>query len=166
MPLPEYEEPCRTAQARRVTCARRGRRWLFRLGARSVEVAHSVGMIHLATLLSNPGSEVPAVELAGRPFLDDAAAHDYRVRLAALQREIDGEADHAARARAELERLLAELTAAVGDQQWQGSDERARVSVGKAIRRAVARVEAADPVIGRALSTSVHTGLRCYYRPF
>ena len=166
MPLPQYEDTSRNTQARRVTCARQGRRWLFRLGAWSVEVPHSVGMIHLATLLANPGSEVPAVELAGRPFLAEAVADDYRVRLAALQREIDGEGEHAERAQAELDRLLAELTAAVGDRESHGSEERARISVGKAIRRAIARIEAVDPVIGRALSTSVHTGLRCYYRPF
>lgn len=164
--LPKYEDRIRSAQSRRVTCARQGRRWLFRLGAWSVEVAHSVGMIHLATLLANPGSEVAAVELAGRLFLDDAVADDYRLRLAALQQEIDGEGERAERARDELDRLLGELAAAVWDQESQGSEERARIAVGKAIRRAIARIEAVDPVIGRALSTSVHTGLRCYYRPF
>ena len=38
-------------------------------------------------------------------------------------------------------------------------------AVGKAIRRAVAHVADADPVIGGHLAQTVHTGTRCAYWP-
>ncbi len=43
--------------------------------------------------------------------------------------------------------------------------ERARVAVGKAIRRALARITDADAVIGEHLRQTVHTGARCSYWP-
>jgi hypothetical protein len=43
--------------------------------------------------------------------------------------------------------------------------ELARLAVGKSIRRAIAHVEVADPVIGAHLRGGVHTGARCWYRP-
>jgi hypothetical protein len=45
------------------------------------------------------------------------------------------------------------------------STERARLAVGRAIRRAIARVEQADARIGAQLRHAVHTGVRCSYRP-
>jgi hypothetical protein len=45
-------------------------------------------------------------------------------------------------------------------------EERARISVGKAIRRALDRITAADPALGHELRMTVHTGLRCCYDPF
>ncbi|HEY7483289.1 MAG TPA: hypothetical protein VH912_02400 [Streptosporangiaceae bacterium] len=49
--------------------------------------------------------------------------------------------------------------------QFADSAERARTSVGKAIKRAVRRITDADPVIGKELSATVQTGRRCCYRP-
>ena len=43
--------------------------------------------------------------------------------------------------------------------------ERARVAVGKAIRRALARVTEANAVIGEHLRQTVRTGVRCSYWP-
>jgi hypothetical protein len=146
-------------------------------------------MLHVATLLANPGYEIPAVELAAgaglpgatasaagstQPVLDEVARREYRQRMVTLQAEID---DHAtrnddgrvARAQAELEWLTGELRAAAGlagrVRQFAGSEERARIAVGKAIRRALDRISSADPVIGAELRAGVHTGLRCSYRP-
>jgi hypothetical protein len=55
---------------------------------------------------------------------------------------------------------LSETTTAFPDQP-----ERARVAVGKAIRRALARIADADAVIGEHLRQTVHTGARCSYWP-
>ena len=41
--------------------------------------------------------------------------------------------------------------------------ERARVSVHKAIKRTLAAITAADPVLGRRLEAGVVTGIRCVY---
>jgi hypothetical protein len=43
--------------------------------------------------------------------------------------------------------------------------ERARLAVGKAIRRAMSRIAEADPIIGQHLFAAVRTGVRCSYRP-
>ena len=43
--------------------------------------------------------------------------------------------------------------------------ERARVAVGKAIRRALVKIAEADAVIGEHLRQTVHTGVRCSYWP-
>jgi hypothetical protein len=43
--------------------------------------------------------------------------------------------------------------------------ERARLAVGKAIRRAMAHIADADAVIGQHLFAAVRTGVRCSYRP-
>ncbi|MEV4218044.1 hypothetical protein [Nonomuraea sp. NPDC049725] len=46
-----------------------------------------------------------------------------------------------------------------------GGGERARIAVGKAVRRALARIAEADPVIGVELRAAVRTGARCAYLP-
>lgn len=171
--------------AGRVTCRRQGRQWLFALGGRSVLVEHSVGMGYLATLLDNPGYELSAVNLAagpgvtaattsGQPVLDPAATSHYRKWLATLEAELDEhEANHddgrAERVRSERDWLVGELSAAAGlagrVREFAGAEEKARIAVGKAIRRALTRIATADAVIGDALRDGVQTGNRCCYRP-
>ncbi|MFC5822797.1 hypothetical protein [Nonomuraea insulae] len=165
---------------------RHGRHWQVELGDRTALVDHSVGMGHLATLVANPGREILAADLAAgtwrrdgdgesaQPMLDDVARGAYRQRLAQLQAEIDElEAMHdierAAALRLEREWLLNELSAATGiggrARPFTGSEERARIAVGKAIRRALGRIEAVDAAIGEELRGCVQTGVRCSYRP-
>jgi hypothetical protein len=167
-----------------VRCAREGQGWRLRLGSRSVVVRHSVGMLHLAVLLANPGLEVPAIELvagAGRvtspspqPVLDRVAILEYRQRVSRLRADIHrwekvGLSDRAAQARVERGWLLAELSATTGIdgriRRFPDDSERARVSVTKAIRRAVTRIADADPAIGEHLRRTVQTGVRCFYQP-
>jgi hypothetical protein len=182
--------PARSTQPCLVVLQRQGRRWRVELGERQALVEHSVGMRYLATLVANPGQEISALELAAgpglphppvdragseQPVLDEAAKRAYRQRLEALQREIDryeatGELDRSAQVQAEREWLLGELAAAAGlggrTRQFASTDERARISVGKAIRRALNRIADADPVIERELRDTVQTGVRCSYRPY
>jgi hypothetical protein len=65
--------------------------------------------------------------------------------------------------------LVDELAAATGlggrRRQFSGATERARVSVGKAVRRAIDRIGQCDPVIADELRTGISTGVRCEYRP-
>lgn len=111
---------------------------------------------------------------SAQPLLDEVARRRYRQRLSELAAEIDeleasNDLERAARSRAERDWLLSELVAATGiggrSRQFTGNDERARIAVGKAIRRAIDRITQADPVIGRELQSTVSTGLRCSYRP-
>ncbi|MFF3444051.1 hypothetical protein [Streptosporangium sp. NPDC002721] len=172
-------------------CRREGRRWRIGLGARSAHVEHSLGMAYLAVLLANPRYEIPAVELAAgpvphgaaavdaggataQPTLDEEAVRAYRGRLSLLQEEIDGyeaanDVVRAERVRAERDWLIDELASATGlagrARNFTGNEERARVSVGKALRRAVTRVAAADPVLGEELRLTIRTGRLCCYQP-
>jgi hypothetical protein len=162
-----------------------GRKWRLALGNRSVLVEDSIGMAHLAVLIANPRQEIQAADLvagvagltpgdagAAQPVLDHEAIAEYRNRLKSLDTEIDQpDADPAriARARAERDWLVAQLSSAAGfagrTRAFPDQPERARVAVGKAIRRALARITEADPVIGEHLRQAVHTGVRCSYWP-
>ena len=171
-----------------ITCERYGKGWLVRCGDLQCVVEDSVGMSYLSVLLDNPGYEISALELAAgpdaasvndgrrseQPFLDEAAVRAYRARLASLRAEIDEyEAMHdpvrVERARVEYDWLVSELVSAAGlggrPRRFADNEERARVSVGKAIRRAINRIAAAEPGLGEQLRTTVHTGMRCRYQP-
>jgi hypothetical protein len=178
-----------TARRQPVAIQRLGRQWHVGFGNRVALVDDSLGVRYLATLTANPGYELPAIELAAgasaavaaaaadtshQPVLDDVAMREYRQRLASVAEEIDkyelsNDLGRAEVARAERDWLIAELSAAAGlggrVREFSGDEERARISVGKAIRRALDRVAAADPVIGEELRATVQTGLRCCYRP-
>ena len=170
-----------------VTCERAGRGWRIGLAGRSVTIEDSIGMLHLAMLIANPRQEIPAADLAagvasmagrteaggaGQAVLDAAAIADYRGRIRRLDAELDelppgSEADRATRA--ERDWLVAQLASAAGlggrPRSFPDDSERARVAVGKAIRRALTRITAADAVIGEHLRRSVRTGARCSYWP-
>jgi hypothetical protein len=174
----------------RVTCTRHDRRWRVELGARAVFVDHNVGMLHLAALTANPDAEIAAIDLAGgftalaeaarnsgtsaQPKLDRTAVQRYRQRLTELRDEIDrlesdGDQDSVASARMERDWVLAELAGGKGfggrPRVFNDDQERARLAVGKAIRRALDRIEQADAVIGEHLRAAIHTGIRCRYQP-
>jgi hypothetical protein len=177
------------AQAR---LQRRGRQWLIELGGRTTVVEHSIGMGYLAVLFANPGREVASAELVAgpaglitespigraaeshQPVLDEAAMKAFRQRLSELRKAIDsydatGDVEGSMRAHAESGWLISELSAAAGlggrSRGFNTAEERARVSVGKAIRRALNRISRADPMIGARLHDTVQTGRRCCYQP-
>lgn len=186
IPLPE-DGGGGVASPHPVTCERAGRGWRLGLAGRSVTIEDSIGMLHLAVLIANPRQEIPAADLAagvasvgghaeaggaGQPVLDAAAIADYRGRIRRLDAELDelppgGEADRATRA--ERDWLVAQLASAAGlggrPRSFPDDSERARVAVGKAVRRALTRITAADAVIGEHLRRSVRTGARCSYWP-
>ena len=162
-----------------------GRKWRLTLRGRGVLVEDSIGMVHLAVLIANPRREIQAADLvaglaglsgtsgeagAAQRVLDPEAIAEYRSRLKRLDTEIDElEPDRARQARAERDWLVAQLSSAAGfggrTRAFPDQPERARVAVGKAIRRALARITEADGVIGEHLRQTVHTGVRCSYWP-
>jgi hypothetical protein len=187
IPLPDDADGFGTA-ATPMTCERAGRSWRLGLAGRSVVVEDSIGMLHLAVLIGNPRQEIPAADLAagvasvasvagaaagaGQPVLDAEAIAGYRARLRRLDADLDElppgtEADRAART--ERDWLVAQLASATGlggrPRLFPDDSERARVAVGKAIRRALTRITAADAVIGEHLRQAVRTGARCSYWP-
>jgi hypothetical protein len=170
-----------------VTCERAGRGWRVRLAGRGVVIEDSIGMLHLAVLIGNPRQEIAAADLAagvagiaGVPapdaadhhLLDAEAIASYRGRLRRLDAEPGALApgsDAGDAARAEREWLVTQLASAAGlggrPRSFLDDAERARVAVGKAIRRALTRITAADTVIGEHLRQAIRTGARCSYWP-
>ncbi|HEY6791426.1 MAG TPA: hypothetical protein VI365_29355, partial [Trebonia sp.] len=187
LPLPGNSVP---REARTVAeCERLGKKWRFTFQNRSVTVESSIGMVHLAVLIANPRTEIQAVDLVAgvamlsgaagdgglaHPVLDREAVAEYKRRLSELDAEIDQLAsgtdpERHASVRAERDWLIAELAGAAGlrgrTRAFPDQGERARVAVGKAIRRAVARVAESDAFIGEHLRQAVRTGMRCSYWP-
>ncbi len=170
-------------------CVRVGRKWRLTLANRSVLIEESIGMLHLAVLIASPRQDISAADLVAglalvgnadggtaQPVLDQAAITGYRTRLRQLDAEIDeletgpdADGSRSARARAERDWLVGQLARAAGlggrTRPFPDEGERARVAVGKAIRRALARISDADDAIGEHLRVSVHTGARCSYWP-
>lgn len=189
MALPPAAPPAASGprRARAATCVRRGRQWRIELDGRWATVDDSVGLRHLAALIANPGVDIPAVELvqsdgsqrwgsarAPQHVLDDAALRQYRARLQGLHEQIEeaealGAVDRLARLRSEADWLVDELRAQTGlggrSRAFAGESERARICVGKAIRRALQRLAVVDPIIGAQLRDGVRTGMVCCYQP-
>ncbi|MFI6094453.1 hypothetical protein ACIA8G_02805 [Lentzea sp. NPDC051213] len=164
-----------TAPDVELSVRREGKKWLVRLGGRRVLVDGGVGMAHLAVLVANPGREIDAAELVAgaealteeitaQDQLDLEALRQYRNRLAELRGRELSPAE-----RTEHDWLAGEIAAATGlggrTRTFSDSGERARIAVGKAIRRAVSALSSADPLIGDHVRERVRTGRRCSYSP-
>jgi len=185
LPVPDYPAATPAPAPAVAEIQRVGRKWRLTLRGRGVLVEDSIGMVHLAVLIANPRQEIQAADLvaglaglsgtsgeagAAQRVLDPEAIAEYRSRLKRLDIEIDElEPDRARQARAERDWLVAQLSSAAGfggrTRSFPDQPERARVAVGKAIRRALARITEADGVIGEHLRQTVHTGVRCSYWP-
>ena len=168
-----------------VECVRDGRRWELTTPGHRVTLDDSLGMQYLAELLTHPGTEITAVELtrghadggapeSTHPVLDGEARQAYRNRVIELEERLEiadlqGDPAGSQAARTELDWLVAELGRATGlggrVRGFPHDAERARTSVQKAIRRALARISAADAAFGALLADAVTTGSRCVYRP-
>lgn len=163
---------------------REGGGWLVELDDHRALVADRVGMRYLATLLTRPGEDIPALSLAsgGRPVTDPApqpvldgharAAYVTRAReLAAEVAEAEEDADigRAEKLRLELDALVDELQSTVGlggrSRAFAGPGERARTAVRKAITRAIDQIGAAAPGIADAVRPTISTGWTCRYTP-
>jgi hypothetical protein len=189
-------EPAAPAAA---SLRREGDVWAFHYQGRDVRIRDSKGMRCLALLLSSPGVEMHALQLAAPAapaaapgasaaaaaelavgdrdagaLLDPAAKAAYGERLEDLRAEVEeaerfNDPERAAHAREEMEFLATELAAATGlggrDRRAASNAERARVSVTKAIRTAIKRVEEHDRVVARELQATVRTGTFCIFEP-
>ncbi|WP_305785599.1 hypothetical protein [Symbioplanes lichenis] len=161
-----------------------GADWRLAAGSESGRLRDSVGLHHLRALLAAPGEEIAALDLAAGgaglrtrapdPVLDDAGRAAFRRRLAELDSGLAaadraGDADAATRLTAERSALLDELRRATGlggrGRRPSAEAERARVSVTRAVRTAIERIEAVAPLAGAHLRASVRTGAMLRYQP-
>ncbi len=106
--------------------------------------------------------------------LDDQARDAYRRRLADIDDDIDDATRANDLARIELaehdrEYLVNELSRAIGlggrSRQAGATSERARMSVARTIRYAMARIDEHHPSLGQHLRHAISTGSYCEYRP-
>jgi tetratricopeptide (TPR) repeat protein len=162
---------------------REGEYWIASFADREVRLRDRKGMAYLARLVDHPHRELSALELSGAgvaaagdagELLDTEAKRAYRARLEELREEIDeaerwNDPERAERAAAELDLVSTELSRAVGlggrDRRAASAAERARVSVTRALRSAIASIEEQHPDLGRHLATAVRTGTHCRYAP-
>ncbi len=178
-----WESAGERASGSDVVCRREGRAWLVTAGDRRALVPDSVGVRYLTELIARVGVAIPSIELASDHVLVDRGSRDdvvldadakaaYRRRIEDLHSEVeDAEAcadlERASRARVELDRFVEELarcTGLAGRARFFPRDaERARVSVRKAIARAVRVITEIDHALGREIGARVVTGTTCVF---
>jgi hypothetical protein len=164
------------------TMRRFGRTWELTYGAHTCTVSDSKGWRDLALLLSRPGRDVHALELAGSALRDGSsiemadktALAKYRQRIADIEDDI-GEAErnhdseriaHAEREREALIRELRTITALGGKARLSGAQagERARKAVAARIRDAIRQLDTTMPTLAAHLDQAIVTGISCRYR--
>lgn len=177
------------------TFRRDGDTWTVALNGQRALVRDLKGLRHLARLLAEPGREFHALDLASvasghlpsatvhdveranddvGPLLDDRARAAYRRRLQEVEEDIEeaegnNDPERAALARRDRDFLVQELSRAVGlggRSRLAGSDaERARTTVTRSIRYALARIAEHHRPLADHLEHAVHTGTYCRYDP-
>jgi hypothetical protein len=187
---PRVAAPPAALAAPALALRREGEYWTIEWSGPPVRLRDSRGLQILATLVASPDRDIHALELAspgashegaGAPdggdageLLDEEARAAYRERIEELRETITeaesfNDGARAARARAELDALTAELARATGlggrARRAGSSAERARVAVQRRLKDVLARIEEAAPDLGRHLAPRVYTGLFCSYRP-
>lgn len=186
MRLPAVVERHRQVTPVGAVCIQSGRRWRVELRGRAAVVEDMVGLHHLARLVANPGVDIPAVDLAEthhggsvppgttQRLADDETLRRYRARLRQIAEQVEraqtaGHGDEAERLQAEARWIAREVGAVTGlggrPRHFADEGERARIAVGKAIRRALERIAAADADLAAELRACIETGSRCCYRP-
>jgi tetratricopeptide (TPR) repeat protein len=168
---------------------REGDFWSVVFEKQTVRLRDLKGLHYLARLLADPGREFHVMDLVSgdraQPVmlpgggdagevLDARAKQAYRRRLAEIEEDLEeartmGNAQRAAQAEAEREFLVRELARAVGlggrDRRAGSVSERARASVTRAVRQAMARIREHNSSLGEHLDRAIRTGTYCAYLP-
>jgi hypothetical protein len=163
---------------------REGDVWAVSFDGQTVCLRDAKGMRLLARLLTDPGREIHALDLAGAPalvggddggpVLDAAAKHAYRRRLEDLAEDLEearrnNDLERAARVEDEIDALTDQLAGAVGlggrDRRAASQSERARVAATRNLRAVIQRAAEVHPSLGRHLEVTIRTGTYCSYQP-
>ncbi len=188
-PAPRAEQPLDPSSAA-FHCE--GDTWSLTFGGRNVRLRDLKGLRYLAWLLAEPGREFHVLELVALereppdsgsgdastgdsgPLLDARAKEAYRRRLSEIEEDLAEATSMAdlgriAQARTEREFLVRELSRAVGlggrDRRAGSASERARASVTRAVRQALARIREHHEPLADHLERVVRTGTHCAYLP-
>jgi hypothetical protein len=158
----------------------KGLRYLARLLAEPDREFHVLELVALEREQDEPTTAPPAPELGAStggdsgPLLDARAKEAYRRRLTEIEEDIAearsmADLGRIAQSEGEREFLTRELSRAVGlggrDRRAGSASERARVSVTRAVRQALARIREHHGQLADHLERVVRTGTRCAYLP-
>jgi tetratricopeptide (TPR) repeat protein len=157
----------------------KGLRYLARLLAAPGREVHVLDL--LAAEHAPPGDLSPPGVTGSRlgandigQILDNRAKDAYRRRLTEIDDDVDdarrlGDSARVEQALAERDFLARELSRAVGlggrDRRAGSASERARASVTRAIRHALARIRGQHAALGTHLDRTIRTGTYCAYLP-
>ncbi|HEX6394431.1 MAG TPA: response regulator [Acidimicrobiales bacterium] len=169
------------------TFVRDGDDWSVTFRGRTMRLRDSKGLLYITTLLRSPGKEIHVADLAGLrrlesaslgtdigPMIDDKARRAYQARVEELRAERDeardwGDLERAAQAEEELWFLTHELSSAYGlggrARRADDPSERIRKAVTNRIRQSMAKIDGANPELGRHFINSIRTGTFCSYTP-
>ena len=172
---PASEAPAKTGESRgaRMALAHPGQ-WRVAHEGEVATVSDRVGMRYLAQLLAAPDQPIPALALVtqgvlarterAEAVLDRRAIAELRERIRTIRDKPDPTADD----EDELDALTQELARATGllgkSRSFVDAPERARISVQKALKRAIDEIALVNPAVGRHLAATVETGVLCCYR--
>jgi non-specific serine/threonine protein kinase len=171
-----------------------GEYWTVSYAGKMFRLRGNKGLFYIARLLADPGRDVHVADLAacggGRPttgndrrrpvegdlgaILDPRATAQFKERLSELRVELDdatsaSDLGRAERAQHEIEAITQELSAAYGlrgrARKVGDPSERVRKAVTNQIRRALEKINAEHPELGRHLTNALRTGFACAYQP-
>jgi hypothetical protein len=158
----------------------KGLRYLARLLAHPGHEFHALDLVieeqPQTPVRAGAVERVPSVRLSGDAgeILDRHAKEAYRRRLAEIEHDLEearqsGDTQRTEQATAERSFLARELSRAVGlggrDRRVGSTAERARASVTRAIRHAMARIRTHHPSLAAHLEQAIRTGTYCVYLP-
>jgi len=159
----------------------KGLRYITRLLADPGRAVHVLDLVAvergpIAGRMHESATSEPSISPPGDSgeMLDTRAKNAYRRRLVEIDEDIEdaravGDSDREAQADAEREFLARELSRAVGlggrDRRAGSASERARASVTRAVRAALARVREHHASLGEHLDRTIRTGVYCAYLP-
>jgi tetratricopeptide (TPR) repeat protein len=158
----------------------KGLRYLARLLAEPGRELHVLDLVagerrgSAGTERSVEGDAAIVSSMDAGVLLDEQAKAAYRRRLAEIDDDIEearllADSERAAQAEAERAFLARELARAVGlggrDRLAGSTAERARASVTRAVRHAMARISERHHVLGEHLDRAIRTGTYCRYLP-
>jgi hypothetical protein len=164
---------------------REGEYWCITFEGQTTRVRDMRGLGYIAQLLNEPGREFHVLEMVGAPrdsvaesdagaLLDGQAKAAYARRLAEIDEDIAearelADVERESQSDAEREFLLRELSRAVGlggrDRRAGSSSERARASVTRSVRYAMASIRRQNTSLGAHFDHSIRTGTHCVYLP-
>lgn len=173
---------------------REGDVWTLVFEGRTTRVRDMVGMGYLAGLLSRPDQEMHVVDMSdgahaaargpdaitgaargdAGDHLDARARGEYEARLREAVQDLEeaermNDPGRRQRLNEEIDLLTSELSRGYGlggrSRRAASTTERARISVSRAIKYAIDKIEAHDAALAEHLRRSVRTGAFCVYAP-